>query len=247
MKSPKEIGEILKETRQKKSLTVEASYKATRIQPSVIESLERGNADGILSRIYVLSFVKKYAFFLDLDGDALAAEYKKFYTDKEKQVLTLNEEPRPMSVETQKWMIFAVFAGLALLFVFFILALGMRLRSTKSAPVARASAPPVAPKTVPLFPIPEKKPIKLTLESTDEVWMKVKKDGKDAFVGILRKNRKENWSAKNKIELWVGRAEALKFTINGRPVGKIGKGSIKNIIISRRGLKVGNKWLFGAE
>jgi len=261
MKNPKEIGQILKEARQKKGLSPEGVYKATRIQSRVVNSLEQGTADEALSRVYVLSFLKKYAFFLDLDGSALVSDYRKFYTDEEKQVLTLDEKPPIVSAEMQKWMTFAVTAGIALLLVFFILFLGVRLRAARPArtPEPKSAALPAMPKskTKPkavmqpeakqLFPIPDKKPIELTLEGTDDVWMKVQKDGKKVFEGTLRKNEKKSISAKNKIELWVGRAEALKFTINGRLIGKVGKGNIKNIRISRRGLTVGNKRLFGAD
>jgi len=262
MKSAKEIGQVLKEARQKKGLTPDEIYKATRIQPHVVALLEQGRADEVLSRIYILSFLKKYAFFLDLDGSALAAEYKQIYTSEEKQVFGLNEESPAVSAETQKWMTFAIVTGIALLSIFFILFLGVRLRAARPARVSsklkpaaspKAKAPKTkppktkSPKTKALFPIPNKKPIDLTLEGTGDVWMKVTKDGKKVFEGTLRKNEKKKISAKKKIELWVGRAEALEFTINGRLIGKVGKGNIKNIRITRRGLDIGKKRLFGAD
>jgi len=249
MKDPKEIGQVLKEARRKKGLTLEGVYKVTRIQPRVADLLEQGRGDELLNRIYILSFLRKYAFFLDLDGNALAAGYKKFYTSEEKQVLTISEDPPVASKEVQKWMTLAIIAGIAFLLVFFILLLGVRLRAARSAPIPvpepKSTARPITAK--PLFPIPDKKPIELTLKGTDDVWMKVKSDGKKAFEGTLRKNEEKIVSAKKKITLWVGRAEALLFTINGMPIGKVGKGNIKNIRISRRGLDVGNKRLFGAD
>ena len=77
--------------------------------------------------------------------------------------------------------------------------------------------------------------------------MKVKKGNKVAFVGVLKKNKEKTWSTDDSIELWVGRAEVLDFTINGKPIGKIGKGRIRRIRISRNGLKAGSKWLFKAD
>ena len=74
--------------------------------------------------------------------------------------------------------------------------------------------------------------------------MRVTKDGSLAFDGTLQKGRSMSWKADKKINLWVGRAEALKFTINGQGFKDIGKGTIRNIDISKEGLKVGNKWLF---
>ncbi len=249
MKSAKEIGQILKEARQKKGLNLERVYKATRIPARVADLLEQGRANEALSRIYIISFLKKYAFFLDLDGNALASDYKKFHTDKEKQVFTLGTEKSGPNTETQKWMVFAVISGFVFIAVFFILFLGIRIKASRPVPAVekKAVAVSVAPKQKPLFPLPDNKPIELTLAGTDSVWMRIKKDGKKVFEGTLEKNKEKTLSAKKEIELWVGRAEALNFTINGRHIGKVGRGSVKNISITRNGVKAGNRRLFGSE
>ena len=252
MKNPKEIGEILKEARQKKGLTTDKIYKAIRIQPTLIEALEQGTADSILSRVYIISFLKKYASLLNLDGDALAANYKAFYSSEEKQLFRIEKEPLMTNLNIRKWIIPVISIALTLIFIILIVILSIKLKSarltkkTASLPIAELALDQKdAAKTV--FPIPNDKPIELVLRSADDVWMKVKKDKKIVFEGTLRKNEKKMWTADNKIELWVGRAEALYFTINGKPVGRIGKGRIKNIQISRQGLKIRNKWLLKAE
>lgn len=252
MKSPKEIGKILKETRIHKGLSLEKIYKQTRIQSRIVEALEDGNADRLLSRVYVILFLKEYASFLDLDGTSLVADYKAFYTDEEKQILDITKEP-VAKIEPQKWMALLASLGLAFIFIFFTLFLGAKLKSSRrpTPKVAYLATRParVIPqkktrdKTQTIFPIAENRAIVLTLRSTDDVWMKVKQDGKLVFEGILYKKRKKEWSANDRLELWVGRAEALDFTINQKSIGKVGKGRIKSIQISRQGLKIGNKWL----
>jgi transcriptional regulator with XRE-family HTH domain len=251
-RSPKEIGEILKEAREKKGLAIDKVHKTTHIQPHVISALEEGTSDRILSRVYVLLFLKKYANFLDLDGQNLAASYKGFYTGDEKQVLHLDKKPQSADVETEKWAVFTVFAVAALILVFFILFLGVSLRSfyvarKKSSPAeaiktAEIPKPEKKPQAA-IFPIPKERFIDVTLAANADVWIRIKKDGKAIFEGTLRRNEKKNWSARDKIELWAGRAEAIDLTINQNPVGKVGKGNIKNIQISRTGIKVGDKWL----
>lgn len=259
--SPKELGEILKKARQKKGLTIEKIYKQTRIQPTLIEALEQGRADEILDRVYILLFLKKYGSFLGLNGDGLARDYKTFYTDEEKVILDIHKAQTGINVVAQEWMRVAIPIGAIFIFVFLILFLGAKLKSfyitrrtTSIKEIASTTRiPEIIPKylggkkTQTIFPIPKDKPIDLTLRSTDEVWMKIEEDGKIVYTGTLIKNGTKKFSANDEIGLWVGRAEALKFTINGNSIGRIGKGNIRSIRISRRGLKIGDKWLLKAK
>ncbi|NQU95538.1 MAG: DUF4115 domain-containing protein [Candidatus Omnitrophica bacterium] len=271
MKSPKEIGEILKEARQKKGLSFDKIYKATRMQSSIIRAFEEGRAEEILDRVYVLLFLKKYASLLDLNADSLARDYKSSLTERKTEALDVIGEKEPVvkDVEIQKWVTLVGSLVLVLMVVFFILFVGLKLKSfyrTRISTTAKAVETVKSVKTTkPLkkspkkeavkqsedkivFPvIPKNRRIKLVLHGTEDVWMKVSKDGRVDFVGTLRKNATKKWIAKKSIELWVGRAEALRFTINGVSFGKIGEGNIKAIQISKDGLKMRNKWLFKAK
>ena len=258
MKSPKEIGEILKEARQKKGLNFDKIYKATRMQASIVRAFEEGRAEEILDRVYVLLFLKKYASLLDLNADGLARDYKASLSEHKTENLDVvgDKEAIEKNIEMQKWVTLAGSLVLVFMVVFFSLFFGLKLKSfyrtrkstqvkaTETVKPVKITKPPEATS----FPvIPKNRPIKLALHGTDEVWMKVSKDGHVVFVGTLSKNATREWIAKDSIELWVGRAEALRFTINGVSLGKIGEGNIKTIQISKDGLKLRNKWLFKAK
>ncbi|MFH1594547.1 MAG: RodZ domain-containing protein [Candidatus Omnitrophota bacterium] len=265
--NPKDVGAQLRGARQKKGLTIENTYKTTHIQPKTIEALEEGIADEILERIYLLLFLKKYANFLGLDGEGIASQYKRFEEDKTGGVEDLRkpkreQEVRPSLLSHVKPEIIA--AGLFLL-LYFIFLFGVKARipgrpekasvpDLKDAlttlvvtakPIAKHIQEPEPSAEVkrPVAPPSHAKPIDLALKSDDDVWMKVKRDGKVVFEGIVGKNQSKSWAADNAIDLWVGRAEALDFTINGKFVGKIGAGRIKGIVLTRSGLKVEDKWL----
>jgi len=247
--NPKEIGRILKEARQKKALSPDKIYKLTRLQPHVITALEEGVAHERLGRVYVTLLLKKYASILELDGESLAADYKKFYKDDEKQIFNLEKKTTLLSGsdDTRKWVVLAVsvlVAAFAVILVF-LMASGLKtvLRARREAP--KAAAETRVPKID--FKIPRNKPIEVSLQSSDDVWMKAVKDGTVVFEGTLKKNKRITWSAENNIKLWVGRAEALTLTLNGRSVGKLGYGTIKDIQITREGLKVGDKPLVKTE
>ncbi len=79
-----------------------------------------------------------------------------------------------------------------------------------------------------------KEKFSIFVQANDDCWMRVKSDGEELFVGVLRRGDIENWSAKNEISLWVGNAGALKIRCDGKVYDKIGrKGQvIKNIVFS---------------
>lgn len=259
MKNPKEIGGILKEAREKRGLNFDKIWRATRIQSKIVEAIEEGRAEEILNRVYAVLFLKKYAFFLNLDGEGLAKEYKAFYAVPEKQIIDISKKSRTAKINIRKLSLFLLSFALVVVFMFSVTLLGAKLKSfyktrkLRPAPVASRIKTPEKPKTdavkikEKIFPIPKSKPVSIALESADDVWVRIRDDKKVMFEGTLKKNEKKDWSTNNNMKLWVGRAEALDFIINGVSIGKIGEGNIKNIELSREGLKIGKKWLIKAE
>jgi len=261
MKSAKEIGSILKESREKKNLGIDKVYKATHIQHKVIKALEEGAADDILSRVYVLLFLKKYAYFLGLDGESLASEYKDIYKAAEKkreEEINVTEKQKPaIDIDVKKWVTIGISLALIFMFLFTAYVLGMKLRSLISTkqgqgisrpgdviPVAKEKA--IEDTAQSLFPLREDRPIQLTLRAEDKSWVRVKTDGDTSFEGMLEKNTSRDWSGEREIEVKIGKPEALDFIINGNSIGKIDKPNVKTVYISREGIKTGNKWLYSS-
>ncbi len=69
----KTIGELLRAAREEKKLTVEQVNKETRISVQTIRSLERDDFGAFPSETYLKGFLRNYAEFLGLDGNALWA------------------------------------------------------------------------------------------------------------------------------------------------------------------------------
>ena len=74
----------------------------------------------------------------------------------------------------------------------------------------------------------------------DKSWVSAKVDGKVVFHGVLARGRSENWQAKEKIELSLGDAGAIELQINDQHFNNLGRRgqSLKNIVISKEGLKI---------
>lgn len=72
----REIGELLRRTREEKGLTLRDAQVETKIRTRYLEALERGDDSVVPGEVYFRGFLRSYANFLGLDGQELAARYK---------------------------------------------------------------------------------------------------------------------------------------------------------------------------
>lgn len=102
--------------------------------------------------------------------------------------------------------------------------------------VTKSVAPPPAKPPARVSP-PVGEKLKLTITATDDVWIQLKVDGKIIFQNMLKKGSSEQWEANNDFTIWTGKAGAMQLNLNGNDLGTPGKGVIKNIVITREGIK----------
>ncbi len=72
-----EIGKILREEREKKGLSREDVYRATKISIMNLEAIEEGNIELLPHPVYTRGFIKSYADFLKIDPAPLLDAYEK--------------------------------------------------------------------------------------------------------------------------------------------------------------------------
>ncbi len=70
------IGELLRETRQQYGTTVEQIGATLRIRPAFLQAIEDDRHDRLPGPVYALGFVRTYADYLGLDGEAIAQRFK---------------------------------------------------------------------------------------------------------------------------------------------------------------------------
>ncbi len=92
---------------------------------------------------------------------------------------------------------------------------------------------------IPLFKVQADKIVTLELSADEDVWMEISDEKEKLFSGILRAGTKKEWEGEGPFTIWTGKAEKLKFSLNGRSFGKIASGVVKNIKVSRDGILVG--------
>jgi cytoskeletal protein RodZ len=70
-----ELGDILRNAREKKNLSINAVAEAIRIKPSYLEALEDGEYSALPGPAYITGFLRNYAGSLGLHPDDIVHEY----------------------------------------------------------------------------------------------------------------------------------------------------------------------------
>ncbi len=83
------VGAQLREARQSYGRTTAEIGAALRIKPAHLDALERGETDGTPGLTYALGYLRSYATFLGLDGEAAVAAFK--------AELNRTPEPQPLN------------------------------------------------------------------------------------------------------------------------------------------------------
>ena len=256
MTTAKEIGKIFTGARTKLKLSVEDVCQQTHIHPKVIQDIENGVFDR-LDKLYMKNFLKKYSAILGLDTAEILEQYETVFGDIPNKgtafSTTQNNDEVLVSMNKKKHIIPIVITVVAIsVVVLLFLLIGSLFKGSDSPKASekeivaektfnRKVASVVAKKTQ--APVTIQKNVKLILKADNRVWIKVTEGKKTLFAGILNKGKSKKWDTTKTIKVWTGKAEVLRFTVDGKKLGVIAKGVVKNISISPEGVKIGNIWV----
>lgn len=243
------IGERLKEAREKKSLTIEQAQRQTHIHSAVLISLEEGKCDSMLAPAYVKSFLKKYSLLLGLDPKEILSVYAALHPELDRQAVNVPSlEPKtPQDISIYLNAARYVLAGIIILFLVTFFGKKIAESFKRNIPKTTASKS-VIPQKKPVIKSQnsappkakdeEKGPFNLTIKVKQNVYLKVKKDGEVLFGSVLKKGTTESLRANQRIEIYVSKAEAIELVLDGKPLASLGKGVIKNLEITKKGTRV---------
>lgn len=307
MTNSKDIGNIFKEAREQRGLTIEDVNQKSRIHFRILQDMENGSFEK-LAPLYMRSFIKKYAEFLGLDAKSIVEDFdslsgqgqKKSFSlasddrrvekpvKKDKQVPVkpkrevvkkepvkkeppkkeipkkdiIKDAPKRENIEIkisgEKMHIIAV-AVLAVVLVGLVVVLAGKIKSVKSAPAARRAVEdaPVQSrqalrKTVDGGSVVREektsaRTVSITLKATGKVWIQAKSGDKNIFAGVMEKGDTKTLKSDSTIIILTGKAENVEFIHNGRDLGVIAAGVVKNIKVSSDGVKIGDKPVTSGE
>lgn len=256
-----EIGALLRKRREEKGLTLQDLQAQTKIRLRYLQAIEEGDLGKIpLGEVYVKGFIRAYAQALGLDPQEILQEYQKSATPA---------PPFPPSPEAPAapaaplpWRRYLLFAGVALVFLFLVLAVGISLGPGKRlaeppsplppssggpslSPGGEKAPPPAAPK-LPEIRTDENTPTRavysvgaaelaLTLSFSDLCWVSVNVDGKTVLEENVPAGKTLSWVAKESIKLRAGKPWTIKINLNGVDLGPGGEyGPVRDLVFLRK-------------
>jgi cytoskeletal protein RodZ len=77
----KELGQKLREVREKTGITIKEAAQDLNLRPSQLENIEAGNVKAFKDVFYLKCFLRDYAKYLGLDYDKILTEFNEFLFD----------------------------------------------------------------------------------------------------------------------------------------------------------------------
>ena len=248
-----DVGGRLRKARENKSLTIDQVQKQTRIHSKILMALEEGRCDDILTQTYVKSFLSKYAHHLGLNPKEIMGEYEALHPEPPQPKFNITEAESKTSPILLKVISVISILFLIIIAVFAIIFLEKKVagyfKKDKSEtgaqigvhnPKAKAVSRKYAADKTMVFrvSIPKTQPLDLELRVKRSVLIQVKKDGVLLFKKVLEKGTVESVMADQRIDLFIARGESVELALNEKYLGSPGKGQIKNLEITRNGVRI---------
>lgn len=233
------IGDLLRGARHSKGVTLTDAARQTGVRETHLAALERDELEAIgIDPVYVRGILRAYAEYLDLDAAGLLARYRSAAEPQRSRRRRARAPSGPPPRRAHR--LAATLVGALLLFVVFVGATVavLTLRGDDGDPDPAASAGELATTpTVAASPtasereseqvvldIPQgsaPKGLTMKLEFTDKVWVRVLVDGHNKLEGIMRPGAVTQFSGDRRIELRLGVADAVQFSLNGAWYGEV--------------------------
>ena len=246
-----EIGERLREAREKKGVTIEQAQKHTHIHSTVLSALENGKCDDILTPNYVKSFLKEYAGYLGFDHQKIVSEYLAIHPELRSKNINLGAGFDQASADLSKAIRIARSVIIFLLLISLVVFVSSKsvsffknlkaVKKTKTSKYGKAAArniPASVKTTASRNGTARNAPFNMTLRVKNPVMVQLKRDGVTIFKRVLPKGTEETFSANSSISMFVARAEAVEIIVNGQSLGSPGRGVIRDLEVTSNGVRI---------
>ncbi len=226
----KELCNKLKEKRRELGYSIEYVVEKTKLHPSMIKDIEEGNLANE-NPTYIKGFIKIYAAFLKVGIDSSLKEIgapKPMVRKRESKAKGIDSSVifdrigriiKKISPEVRKKIIL-VLAGIALLWIFFIVSSFVVGKITKffTAPAKSTQEVEKEERLEAAAVLPEAEELVATLTAKKNCFLRVVADGDLLFEGVLKKGARETWRGDKEIELKIRDGSAITLEVNGRPI-----------------------------
>jgi hypothetical protein len=243
-----EIGNSLREARQRQQLDLTEVEQATKIRARYLRALEEEAFDVLPAQTYVKGFLRTYADWLGLDGQLYVDEYNsRFGTDDEPREPVVARRTAGVQQRHARLARRGVLIALGAIAVLCALVIAAFKFSDGGD---QAGIPNLTPSTTtasthkqkkkekPARVVPPAKVRFFVLAANGSSWMDVRNyssNGRTLFTGTVDKGQSHGWTARR---LWItfGSPSNVKVVVNHRVVPIPGSGSSVTVLLTRTGI-----------
>jgi cytoskeletal protein RodZ len=244
----KELGELLRRSREELGLTLDDVQAITCIQRRYLEALEQERFEELPDPVVGRGFLRSYASVLRLDPAVLVdmfdgltrpIEIPDDGTMLSEKGILYKDIPIGTSARTPSdfvvgfLAVLVVIGGLLGAFYVFQGQLSPLLESARESVLPTEDTAFVLPTPTPLptyTPTPTNTPtpiyytgVTVELRITEESWVQVFVDGVKEFEGILRPGDEKHWNGQKQVAVRVGNAGGVEAIVNGESKGRMGQ------------------------
>lgn len=244
-------GEQLREARYDKGVTLSDAAREIGVRETHLLALERDELELIgIDPVYVRGILRTYADYLGLRSADMLARYDAQVAPHAAggaagatgtaapSSRTTDAPPPHRSSRRRIGTIVGAILTIAIVSAATLAVLNLRRGPEDDEAVATSDAQPAAAtasaqpsettedasedaaaRAIPQGPAPDE--LTMKLEFTDEVWVRVRVDGENKLEGLMRPGAVTQFTGKKRIDLRVGVAEAVEFSLNGAWYGNI--------------------------
>ena len=261
------VGRTLVNERIRQGLDLEDISRIIKLSRRTLQAIEADDFEQLPGTVFARKFVAQYAAALNLDADALAAQFAREQAPDVPEFLIAKTPPAPrvprlsesrlrgvldnnvLSAFTTFILTLLVCAGAYYAYQYFRTHRVVTQAPTKVvAPARKAELPPVAVAAPPVAqpvaqPVAEPEPstakIQADLTATEACWVRIVADGKPVFAGVLPAGESKSITADSVATVRAGNAAALSIKLNGKEIPSIGpKGQIRVVTLTPAGAQV---------
>ena len=255
------LGQVLRQQRLRKEMDLGAVATKTKICPSILDAIERDRFDRIPGGAYRRHFIRQYACYLGMDGDAAVAAFREQYVEPPLPLPIPPKTRRPRWWADLAWAV--VLAAVAVsgykysqarhhgtnplerIWSWAELRASEQPRGTASRELPERPDTPLqnpsrlaAPPTPESTPQAARAPVHVAFTATEPVWVSVKCDGNASYAGVMEVPQSKTFDAAATVTALIGNAGGLLVSLNGNPIGQLGgHGEVQAIELTLKGAR----------
>ncbi len=236
-------GELLREERIKRNLTLRDIANTTRISTRYLEALESNDLATLPGEFFYKSFLKQYTSALDLDSATSKRVLSASLPTEEQDSIPLSnvyqvaegDKGRRPGTTTAIAMLIVVLIVCSAMYAFWYKSEAPDI-SDKAAPAQMQPTEPAVetpPPAVAQAPAEAAGSTNIEFAANEKSWVTLSSDGKTLFAGELNASESKSFAVGSNAKLLAGNAGGVDVRYNGKPIGPLGPhGQVRVVLFS---------------